>query len=84
MALREVKGWFLGELSAMRKLKKRPCETTGFANQISAPEYINCYCLVILSGAELLSSAGRHAFAPKSTASTLAAASSAREHRYPT
>jgi hypothetical protein len=75
MALREVKGGFVGELSAMRKLQERPCETTGFANQSSAPEYINCYCLVIVS-AELLSSAGPHAFAPKSIASTLAAASS--------
>ena len=76
MALREVKGGFVGELSAMRKLQKRPCETTGFANQSSAPEYINCACLFIVSGAELLSSASRHAFAPKSIASTLAAASS--------
>jgi len=51
MALREAKGGFVGELSAMRKLQERPCETTGFANQSSAPEYINCYCLVIVSGA---------------------------------
>jgi hypothetical protein len=76
MALREVKGGFVGELSAMRKLQKRPCETTGFANQSSAPEYNialasssyrvpNCWCLTI-----------RHAVRRKSIASTLAAASS--------
>jgi hypothetical protein len=66
----------LGLSSAIRNWKTDPVKTTRIGNQISAPEHINCYRLMIVSVPEPWSLTIRHTVVGKSNASTLAAASS--------